>query len=50
MTGMLYGVEPLDASTFVLAGVLLVLAAAIASMQPASRAMRVDPVVTLRSE
>jgi putative ABC transport system permease protein len=50
LTGMLYGVKPLDASTFVLAGVLLVLAAVIASMQPASRAMRLDPIVTLRSE
>jgi ABC-type antimicrobial peptide transport system permease subunit len=50
LTGMLYGVKPLDASTFVLAGALLVLAAVIASLQPASRAMRVDPVVTLRSE
>jgi putative ABC transport system permease protein len=47
---LLYGVAPLDALTF--AGVALLLLAVVlaASLVPASRAARADPVVTLRND
>ena len=50
LAGMLYGVTPLDAATFV--GVALTLAAVAfaASSLPARRAAAVDPVVALRYE
>jgi putative ABC transport system permease protein len=50
MAGLLYGVSPTDLSTF--AGVTLVLTtvALAASYIPALRAMRLDPITTLRSE
>ena len=50
LTTMLYQVSPYDAGTF--SGIALVLAvvASLASYVPARRAMRVDPVVALRSE
>jgi ABC-type antimicrobial peptide transport system permease subunit len=46
----LFGVEPLDPLTF--AGVVIVLGAtaAVASLIPAYRASRIDPVVAFRSE
>jgi putative ABC transport system permease protein len=50
MAGLLYGVSPYDLSTF--AGVTAVLSAVAiaASYVPALRAMRLDPITTLRSE
>jgi predicted permease len=48
MTGMLYGVEPLDPVTFAaVAGILLAVSLA-ASSAPAWRAARLDPMRTLR--
>jgi ABC-type lipoprotein release transport system permease subunit len=50
MSGLLYGVSPLDPMVFT--GVSLILAAAgfVASLIPARRATRVDPIVALRTE
>jgi len=46
---VLYGVEPLDPTTFLWAGLVLVITAAAAVAAPAWRAVRVDPALTLRS-
>jgi putative ABC transport system permease protein len=50
MSGMLYGVSPLDVPTF--AGVLLltIVSAVLSSAWPALRAARVDPMRVLREE
>jgi predicted permease len=51
LTGsLLHGVKPHDPATFVLAPLVLVLAAFAASYLPARRAAQVDPVAALRSE
>jgi ABC-type antimicrobial peptide transport system permease subunit len=47
---LLYEVRPGDPLTFVLVGATLSLVAMFASLVPAWRATRVDPVVALKSE
>jgi putative ABC transport system permease protein len=50
MEGILFGVEPFDVPSFTLAAVTLLIAGVVASLLPALRTTRVDPVVALRNE
>jgi len=50
MSSLLYGVAPSDAFTFSIVAILLLLVAIAASLLPARRAMRVDPIVALHYE
>jgi putative ABC transport system permease protein len=50
LAGMLYGVTPADALTFLLATAVLLAAAGLAVMVPARRASRLDPMAALRAE
>jgi putative ABC transport system permease protein len=50
MTSMLYGVSPLDARTWLLAALSLLLPTVIATLIPALRASKADPVVAMRIE
>jgi putative ABC transport system permease protein len=50
MAGLLYGISPTDLSTFGGVTLMLTTVALAASYIPASRAMRVNPITTLRSE
>jgi putative ABC transport system permease protein len=45
---LVFGVSPLDASTFAMAAVVLIVVAAAAHYLPARRALSVDPAVALR--
>jgi len=50
MTTLLYGVDQHDPRTFsAVAGIMLIVGV-VATLVPAFRATRVDPIVTLRSE
>ena len=50
MAGILYGVSPFDVPAFTVAAVVLVAAGLTASLVPARRATRVDPMVALREQ
>jgi putative ABC transport system permease protein len=50
MTGLLYGVAPTDPATYVVVGCGVVIVGIAASVIPAMRATRIDPVVALREE
>ncbi len=50
MRALLFGVSPLDPLSFAVAPLILVLAAALASFLPASRATAVNPVEALKAE
>jgi putative ABC transport system permease protein len=50
LQGMLFGITPLDARTFVAVSLMFGLVAAFASYVPARRATKVDPMVALRRE
>jgi len=47
---LLYGIEPHDPVSYAAAGIVLLIAAAVAGSIPALRAARVDPVTALRNE
>ncbi len=50
LSGMLFGVTPTDAPTYIAVSALLAIVALAACAVPARRAMRVDPIETLRYE
>ena len=50
MSGILYGVGPFDLPSFALAAVTLMIAGVGASLLPALRTTRVDPMVALRDQ
>ena len=50
MAGILYGVSPFDVPSFASAAAVLLLAGLAASLVPALRATRVDPMVALREQ
>jgi putative ABC transport system permease protein len=50
MRSLIYGVKTSDLSTYVGASLLLIAVAALAAYLPARRAVRVDPLVSLRYE
>jgi putative ABC transport system permease protein len=50
VASLLYGVVPLDASSFVAAAGIVMASALVAAVIPARRAGRVDPIVALRAE
>src|SRR5205814_8775105 len=50
LTSLLFGTSPTDAVTFVAVATLLVVVAAAASLVPALRASRVEPLIAVRDE
>ncbi|HEX3184589.1 MAG TPA: ABC transporter permease [Pyrinomonadaceae bacterium] len=50
LTGLLFGVEAVDATTFTTISLLLVMVSLLACYLPARRAMRIDPMMALRYE
>ncbi len=47
---MLFGTSPLDPATYVAVAAMIAAAAVVASLAPALRAMRIDPLAALRAE
>src|SRR5688572_15929331 len=50
MSGLLFGIQPVDPPTIVMAAILMMTVALIAAWIPARRATAVDPMVALRGE
>lgn len=50
LAGVLYGIGPFDGPSFGFAALVLILAGVAATLMPARRAMRVDPMVALREQ
>ena len=50
ISSLIYGVKPTDLGTFMTVSLALVLVSFLASVIPAYRATRVEPVTTLRDE
>ena len=50
LSALLYGVGPGDAATYSISGVLILVVAVASCWLPALRAMRLDPVETIRYE
>ncbi len=50
LTTLLFGVTPTDSMTFVVVSIVFFVIAIVASLIPAIRATRVDPLVALRYE
>jgi predicted permease len=50
VTSMIFGVTPYDPATFIAVVAILIVVAAVACYLPVRRAMRVDPMITLRYE
>jgi ABC-type antimicrobial peptide transport system permease subunit len=50
LEGMLFGLTPLDATTFVAVSVIFVMVPTLASWVPARRATKIDPLIALRYE
>jgi predicted permease len=48
--GMLYGIAPVDLPTFIVTPAVILIVSLGASLWPASRAARVDPVIAMRAE
>ena len=49
-TSMLFGLSPVDAVTYGAVPLILLTVALLASLVPARRATRIDPVLALRAE
>ena len=50
VTAMLYGIAPADPPTFLITPALILIVSLGASLWPASRAARVDPMIAMRAE
>lgn len=50
VAGLLFGVGAFDAETFIAAPLILAAVAAVAILMPARKAMRIDPLITLRTD